>query len=265
MEAVRGAVRALVSAVEGRRVAIEAGAVPAALAEPISWVDVGDELRLAAAVKDPDELELIREAIRLCDVGQREARTRAEPGMTELELWALVCGAMEREAAARTPVLADLVAGLRTAATGGAPGPRSMVAGELVLCDLVPRRNGYWGDSCATFALGEPSAEARARHREASERLARVLEAVPPGAAAGDLDAIARATSDFPHHAGHGLGADWHEEPRIVPGSQTVLGPGMVVAFEPGSYGDSEGVRVEQVVVVTKDGYEVLSQHSLDL
>jgi Xaa-Pro aminopeptidase/Xaa-Pro dipeptidase len=265
IDAIGGAARALAPAVDGRRVAMEAGAVPAALAETISWVDVGDALRFLPAVKDPDELELIRSAIELCDAGQREARQRAEPGMTELELWTLVRGAIECEAGARTPVLADLVAGPRTAATGGAPGERPMAEGDLVLCDLVPRRNGYWGDSCATFALGEPSAEARDRHREARERLSRVLDAVRPGAVAGDLDAIARADLDVPHHAGHGLGADWHEEPRIVPGSSTVLEAGMVVAFEPGSYGDDVGARVEQVVLVTEDGYDVLSGHSLDL
>jgi Xaa-Pro aminopeptidase len=262
---VGGAVKALERAVDGRRVAIEAGVVPAALAGTISWVDVGDELRLLSAVKDPDEVELIRSAIELCDVGQRVARERAEPGMTELELWALVRGSIEQEAGERTPVLADLVAGPRTGATGGAPGERSMADGDLVLCDLVPRRDGYWGDSCATFALGEPPTEARARHTEARERLSRVLEAVRPGAVAGDLDAIAREGLDVPHHIGHGLGADWHEEPRIVPGSPTVLEVGMVVAFEPGSYGGAAGARSEQVVLVTEDGFEVLSGHSLDL
>jgi len=70
---------------------------------------------------------------------------------------------------------------------------------------------------------------------------------------------------DYPHHSGHGLGADWHEEPRIVPGSDTVLEAGMVVAFEPGNYGEDLGVRVEQIVLVTDDGCEALSQHSLDL
>jgi Xaa-Pro aminopeptidase len=265
LEAVGGAAKALALAVDGRRVAIEAGAVPAALAETISWVDVGDELRLLSAVKDPDELELIRSAIGLCDVGQRVARKRAEAGMTELELWTLVRGAIEGEAGERTPVLADLVAGPRTGATGGAPSERRIADGELVLCDLVPRRSGYWGDSCATFAVGEPSAEGRARHGEARERLSRLLDAVRPGAVAGDLDAIAREGLDVPHHLGHGLGADWHEEPRIVPGSPVVLAAGMVVAFEPGSYGDTVGARVEQVVLVTQDGHEVLSGHSLEL
>jgi Xaa-Pro dipeptidase len=265
LDAVGGASRALAEAVGRRRVGVEAGALPAALATELEWVDVDTELARARAVKDSDELPLIRAAIELCDVGQREARLRAEPGLTELELWARVRGAIESAAGARTPILADLVAGPRTAATGGAPENRTMAEGELVLCDLVPRRVGYWGDSCATFALGEPSPDAVANHRRASDRLARVLEAVRPGAVAGDLDALARDGLDYPHHSGHGLGCDWHEEPRIVPGSKTVLEAGMVVAFEPGCYEHGEGVRVEQVVLVTADGCEILSGHGLEL
>ena len=87
IDAVGGATRALAQAVDGRRVATEAGTLPAALAETIAWVDIGDGLKAAQAVKDPDEIERIKAAIALCDVGQREARLRAEPGMTELELW----------------------------------------------------------------------------------------------------------------------------------------------------------------------------------
>jgi Xaa-Pro aminopeptidase len=265
LDAVGGASRVLAGAVAGRRVGVEAGALPAALAADLDWIDVEVELARARAVKDSDELPLIRAAIELCDVGQREARQLGEPGMTELELWARVRGAIESAAGARTPILADLVAGPRTAATGGAPENRTMAEGELVLCDLVPRRAGYWGDSCATVALGEPSSEAVANHRRASDALARVLDAVRPGVVAGDLDALARDGLEYPHHSGHGLGCDWHEEPRIVPGSKTVLEAGMVVAFEPGCYEHGEGVRVEQVVLVTADGCEILSGHGLEL
>jgi Xaa-Pro aminopeptidase len=265
IDAIGGASRALAAVVGRRRVGIEAGALPAALSAGLDWVDIGVELARVRAIKDSDELPLIRAAIELCDVGQREARLRAEPGLTELELWARVRGAIESAAGARTPILADLVAGPRTAATGGAPENRTMGEGELVLCDLVPRRSGYWGDSCATFALGEPSAVAVSSHRSASDRLARVLDAVRPGVVAGDLDALARNGLDYPHHSGHGLGCGWHEEPRIVPGSETVLEEGMVVAFEPGCYEHAEGVRVEQVVLVTADGCEILSAHGLEL
>ncbi|HZR95819.1 MAG TPA: Xaa-Pro peptidase family protein [Gaiellaceae bacterium] len=265
LDPVGGARGALAGVAGRRRVAVEAGALPAAIAADLDWVGVDGELARSRAVKDADELPLIRAAIELCDVGQREARRRAEPGLTELELWAFVRAAIESAAGSRTPLLADLVAGPRTAEVGGAPEPRVLAEGELVLCDLVPRRSGYWGDSCATFALGEPSADARARHRRVSDRLAKVLDAVRPGVVAAELDALAREGLDYPHHSGHGLGCDWHEEPRIVPASETVIEAGMVVALEPAWYEGTEGVRLEQVVLVTPDGCEILSGHGLEL
>ena len=185
--------------------------------------------------------------------------------MTELDLWALVRAAIEGEAGERTPVVADLVTGPRTADVGGPPGDRALAEGELVLCDLVPRRRGYWGDSCSTFAVGEPSAAARSHHRAASEALERAIEAVRPGVVAGDIDARARPGLEYPHHTGHGLGTSFHEEPRLVPGSTVVLEPGMVIALEPGSYEGGEGVRVEQIVLVTDQGCELLSGHELAL
>jgi Xaa-Pro aminopeptidase len=265
LDPVGGARRVLAGLLDGARVAGEPGVLPAALAEGIALVDVAAELARARAVKDADELERIRAAIALCDAGQREARAQARPGLTELDLWSAVRAAIERAAGARTPVLADLVSGPRTAEVGGAPGERRLDAGDLVLCDLVPRRDGYWGDCCATIAVGEADATARAHHRAAREALARGVEAVRPGIAAGDLDALVREHLDYPHHTGHGVGTSFHEEPRIVPGSPTRLEAGMVVALEPAVYGDGVGVRVEQVVVVTEGGCELLSGHELEL
>ena len=193
----------------------------------------------------------------------RRART-AQPGVSELELWAAVRGAMEATAGARLPVLADLVSGPRTCDVGGPPSPRALAEGDLVLCDLVPRLGGYWGDSCATFAVGEPSAEAVAAHAGARATLDEVIAAVRPGAVAGELDALARAAPRVP--APHG---PWDRDglPRGAahhPGSPVVLEEGMVVALEPGSY-DGAGVRVEQVVLVTAGGCEILSGHDLSL
>lgn len=265
LDPVGAAAAALERAVGGRKVATEPAALPAALASVVSWLDVSADLARARAVKDEDEIELLRGAIALCDVGQRAARAGAEPGMSELELWALVRAAIEAEAGGRTPLLADLVSGPRTGEIGGPPGERTLVDGDLVLCDLVPRRDGYWGDSCATIPVGRPSGTARERHGAVREALARAVAGVRPGVRAGDLDALARDGLDYPHHTGHGLGTAWHEEPRIVPGGTTVLEPGMVVALEPGSYGDGQGIRVEQVVLVTSDGCEILSGHELEL
>lgn len=260
-----GAARALTTAADGRRLAAELGSLPSALAAGLFLVDATGAFATARAVKDADELDRLRGALALCEVGQREARARAEPEMTEIELWGLVRAAIERSAGCRTPLLADLASGVRTGETGGPPGERMLAEGDLILCDLVPRRRGYWGDSCATFALGSAAPTARAKHVRASDALARGREAIRPGVVAGALDELVRADLGYPHHTGHGLGTSWHEEPRIVPGGRTVLEAGMVVAIEPGVYEDGEGVRVEQVVLVTDDGCELLSGHALDI
>jgi Xaa-Pro dipeptidase len=264
VDPVEAARRVLQQVLDGGSVAIDAGSLPAALVRGLEWVDVSNALVAVRAVKDPDEILLIREAIAVCDAGQAAARRTAAAEIAELDLWAEVRAAMERVAGGRLPVLADLVSGPRTREVGGPPSERALAEGDLVLCDLVPRVAGYWGDSCATFAVGEPSSAAREAHARCSETLDALVGAVAPGVVAGDLDAIARASLDFPHHTGHGLGTAWHEEPRIVPGSATVLEEGMVIALEPGSYGEV-GVRVEQVVLVTSDGCETLSGHELAL
>jgi Xaa-Pro aminopeptidase len=266
LDPVGGARRALARALAGRRAAAELGALPAALAAEHALVDVTGEVAGARAVKDPDEIEALRAAIALCDAGQRAAREAAEPGRTELEVWAAIRAAVDGAAGGRTPLLADLVSGPRTEEVGGSPGTRTLAAGDPVLCDLVPRRGAYWGDSCATFVVGgEPDAALTEMHRRALGALTRAIEQVRPGVRAAHLDAAIRPGLDYPHHTGHGLGTAYHEEPRIVPGAEIVLEPGMVVALEPGLYADGIGVRVEQVVLVTPDGCEILSGHALEL
>ena len=263
---VPGAARgALLTAAGGRKLATEPAALSAAMADGLSIIDAGADLLRARAIKDPDEIERLRAAVALCDIGQAEARRQAQEGLSELELWGRVRGSIEQRAGGRVPLLADLAAGPRTAHTGGPPTARALTSGDLVLCDLVPRLHGYWGDSCATFAVTEPSRSARKKHREALGALERGIVAIRPEVTAGDLDELMRRGLDYPHHSGHGLGTAWHEEPRIVPGGQTRLEPGMVVALEPGVYDENEGLRLEQVVVVTEDGCTLLSNHELGL
>lgn len=209
-------------------------------------------------------------AIAVCDVGQATAREMSRDGGSELDLWGQVRRAMEARAGGRIPILADLVSGPRTAQVGGLPSPRRIAPGDLVLIDLVPRVGGLWADSCSTFVADAPTREQRAAHAAAAEALEVCLGMLRPGTRSGDIDAAARQVLaahgwEYPHHTGHGVGFAWHEEPRIVPGSPTVLEAGMVVALEPGAYGEDWGVRVEQVAAVTEGGHRLLSAHSLSL
>jgi Xaa-Pro aminopeptidase len=253
--------------------AVELASLPGSLVHALArrtLDDVTAELQRARAVKDEDEIEAVRAAIRVADAGQAAARAAFRAGSTELELWVETRAAMEAAAGSRIPVLADLVTGPRTGDVGGPPGERRIEEADLLIVDLVPRVGGYWGDSCATIALGQPDETVRRAHATALEALEAAKAAMRPGARAGDVDGTARSVVEsgggsYPHHTGHGVGRAMHEEPRIVPGSDRVLEPGMIVALEPGSYGDGWGVRVEQVVLVTDGGHEVLSGHDLSL
>lgn len=258
----------------GRRMLADLATLPAAAYAALDRPRAaGAPLLLLGATKRADEVEGVARAIAVCDAGHVAARDATRAGATELDVWAAARAAMERAAGARTPVLADLVSGPRTADVGGPPSPRRLAGGDLVLCDLVPRVEGLWGDSCATWAVEPPASEAAVRvHAAARQALDTALDVLRPGAVAADVDAVARAVlADAglacPHHIGHGLGFRSHEEPRVVPGGSTVLEEGMVVALEPGGYLANEGVgvRVEVVAVVTADRPRVLSGHDLAL
>lgn len=258
-----GAVSADVSSLPG-------GVATELIRRKVEVVDVGLPLRAARATKDPDEVAAIRASIRITDVGQAAARASFAPGRSELDVWAAVREAMESEAGARVPLVADLVTGDRTAEVGGPPSGRVIGERDLLLVDLVPRLGGYWADSCATFALGGPPEEVTRGHRTAMDALNRGIVMLRPGVRAGEVDAavretIERAGGSYPHHTGHGLGTSFHEEPRIIPGSDRELEAGMVVALEPGIYAEDWGVRVERVVLVTEAEPEILSGHDLAL
>jgi Xaa-Pro aminopeptidase len=236
----------------------------------VELIDVGPPLRAARAAKDPDEVEAIRASISIADAGQAAARGSFGPGRSELDVWAAVRTAMEAVAGGRVPLLADLVTGDRTAEVGGPPSERVIEDRDLLLVDLVPRLGGYWADSCTTIALGDPPEEVTRAHSAAADALQRGIDLLRPGVRAGHVDAasretIERAGGSYPHHTGHGLGTAFHEEPRIIPGSDRMLEPGMVVALEPGIYAENWGLRVERVVLVTEDEPEILSGHDLTL
>ena len=258
-----------------RAVAADVASLPGALVvallgDGVDLVDVGDDLRAARAVKDADEVAAIRASTSIADAGQKAAREAAATGRTELDVWSQARAGMERAAGGRVPLLADLVSGERTAEVGGPPSDRALRDGDLVLVDLVPRLGAYWSDSCATVAVGEARPQVRRAHDAARAALERAVAMCRPGTRVADVDAAAREVvaeggGTYPHHTGHGIGTSFHEEPRVIPVTDRVLEEGMVVALEPGSYGDRWGLRVEQVLLVTDGEPEILSGHDLSL
>ncbi len=243
-------------------------ALPKVTVEPLDGSF--DPLR---AVKTPEEITKIRAALKLCDLAQADICANVRPGITELELWGAMKGCIEIAAGKRLPILADLVAGARTAEIGGPPGVYPLQPGDPIIFDIVPRLDGYWGDSATTCFVGTPSTEMAKIFGVVRDALQRGIDAVRPGLRACDLDSLLRNAircagyEPYPHHSGHGLGTAYHEEPRIVPYNQMLLETEMVIALEPGIYlAGVGGVRLEDTVLVTPDGCEVLTrQHWRDM
>lgn len=233
-------------------------------------VDMTAALRDARAVKTAEEIGRLRACAALTAVGQRAARAAAQPGMTELELFAEIRRALDTEAGEPVPLGADLLSGAaRTAGVMGGPGPRVLEEGDPVICDLVPRAGGYWGDSCLSWALGPASADYARMYAVARRALDHAAATLRPGITAGGfaegvLAVIEDAGLSDPIHVGHGVGVTSFEHPRLVPGAPEELLPGMVLMVEPGAYDRAVGgVRLEWMFLVTEDGNEVLSPYDV--
>jgi Xaa-Pro dipeptidase len=252
------------------RIGIEKDSLPLSIAQSftsrypkIEFIDVTLEISKLRMVKDPDEIYAISQAAHLCDIGQAAVLKHAREGMTELELFLFVRNEMEIAAGKRIPVMADMVCGSRTAEGGGNPSDKKIMHGELILSDLTPCLNGYWGDSCNTIVVGEPTISQRKTFTMVKEALDIAIDSVRPGIKAHEVDILMRKhIGTFPHHGGHGIGTMYHEEPRIVPYNETELLPGMVIALEPAVYHDGYGIRLEHIVVVTQTGSRILTGFS---
>jgi Xaa-Pro dipeptidase len=226
------------------------------------WTDV---LR---AAKTAGEIDKIRASCDLCTTAHATLQNLKLEGQTELDVFHVFAAAMERHAGERVPVLTDVVGGLRTAQIGGPPTGYALHPRDPLLVDIVPRLNGYWGDSCNVYFAGTPSPELQKMYRVSHEALSAAIDAIKPGVPANQIDKVSRDVmtrhgyAQYPHHTGHGVGTAYHEEPRICGYNDLTLKEGMVIALEPGVYVEGVGgVRLEHVVVVTSDDCKQLTQH----
>ncbi len=240
-------------------------------------------------IKDAEELAVLREAGAQISGLMEQALRRLEVGRTEREVAADVDWAI-RSAGFDRPAFDTIVAaGPNTALPHAHPTDRRLAPGDLVLLDFGGVYNGYCVDLTRVASVGRPDPAATSWHEAVQEAHAAALEAVRPGVRGSDVDGAARAALDqrglgdaFGHGTGHGLGIEVHEAPRIgkprpartspgSPGTQKDvedprLEPGMVFTVEPGVYLPGRGgVRLEDDLVVTATGYELLTNVPLDL
>mgnify|MGYP000905520071 CR=1 FL=1 len=233
--------------------------------------DIVSPLRM---VKDKEEVDTIRAAGKLAEGVLADLVDQLKPGITERELAAKF--EYEFKARGASGASFDTIAlfGARSSLPHGQPGDKPLERGDIVLLDFGCKLNGYCSDLTRTFAFGTiPGAWFEEIYHLTLTAQRRALEAVGPGKACREVDAIARDLITegghgkyFGHGLGHGVGIEIHESPRLNPDSSAVLAPGMVVTVEPGIYLPGQGgVRIEDLVVVTEDGCENLSKTSKEL
>jgi Xaa-Pro aminopeptidase len=242
------------------------------LAEGVSLEGAGGTVEKLRRVKDEAELAAIAAAAELADEAWRWALERGLAGRTELDV-ARGVEAWMREQGAEPSFPTIVAAGPNGALPHAEPGEREIGRGELVVFDMGAKLDRYCSDGTRTFATGEPGERAREVYETVREAQAAALAAVSAGVKAEDVDTAAREPiaaaghgERFGHGLGHGVGLEVHEEPRVSPRSEDVLTAGEVVTIEPGIYLPGElGVRIEDLVVVSEDGYRNLSSLPKDL
>jgi Xaa-Pro aminopeptidase len=229
-----------------------------------------EELR---ARKDPDEIQKIRDAVQLGSSLFESAVSAIRPGISELA----VAGELElqaRRAGAEGMSFDTIVAGgARSALPHGRASAQPIPSNGFIILDYGVILAGYCSDMTRTVHVGPVSDKHRRMYDAVLAAQLASIEAVRPGVETGEVDRAGREKlkkagydTYFTHSTGHGVGIEVHELPRLAKGQNHQLEPGMVVTIEPGIYIPGEGgVRIEDMVLVTESGHEVLTPTTKDL
>ena len=227
----------------------------------------------ARMVKDSAEILRIRRAVELGASLFHVAVKKIRPGVSEVG----VAAAMEYKArcagAEGMSFPTILASGTRSAIVHGRASSVLLPRRGFVVCDFGVILADYCSDRTRTVHVGRPSEEAQRMYDAVLEAQLAAIAVVGPAVTAAEVDGAARRVLRqrklaryFTHSTGHGLGLEIHEAPRLAAGQTQTLEPGMVITIEPGAYVPGKwGVRIEDVVVVTSSGCEVLAPTDKEL
>ncbi len=239
--------------------------------------DYPDATAMLAALrlrKDEIEVDQMRQAVRIAQTALQATLPHVRMGASEREIATeLTMQLLQHGSDSELPFVPIVSTGPNSANPHASPSDRKLQRGDLLVIDWGASVNGYAADLTRTFALGEVEPE--------FERIAEIVRAANeagraagrPGVPCAAVDKAARDVIErsgygmyFTHRTGHGLGLEGHEEPYIFAENQQPLEPGMAYTVEPGIYlPDRGGVRIEDNVVVTQGGVEVLSDMAREL
>lgn len=271
-EVVHGARPARIGVVGMHRipwVALDAVRAAAPVAE---LVDVGGALDGMRRIKSPLEIRLLRESAAIAAEAIEEVRSGLEPGLTESELTERILSVFNRRGAG-SAFRPGVQAGIDedSAVIARATRARPIETGDTVMMDIGAEYQGYMSDVARTFVLGEPSELQRRVWRAVQAAYDAVMSTAKPGVPCNELHRVAQAAIEdagfrLVHRIGHGVGLGTSFEWPSLDTEDALLEPGMTFCVEPGIYEPGAGaMKIEDMVVVTENGCELLSPAPYDL
>jgi Xaa-Pro aminopeptidase len=279
VETARGLIPAVGELLAGRRIGFEEQHLPHALYRAlvdtgVDAVPVSGLVESLRAVKDDEEIARMRRGAALSDEVFAALAQERFSGRSERELAWWIERSFREGGAEGVSFDAVVGAGATAASPHAVPGDAPIEPGVLVVVDAGCLLDGYCSDCTRTFAVGEISERLQELYGLCLEAQLAGLDAVSPGVHGRDADAASRTLIEgrdlgwaYGHGMGHGVGLQIHEAPTLRPESTDVLEAGNVVSVEPGIYIPDEGVgvRIEDLVLVTEDGRERLTQFTKEL
>jgi Xaa-Pro dipeptidase len=230
--------------------------------------DASDVLSGLRLRKDQSEVEAMRGAVRIAQDALEAVIPLIKIGMTEKELSSeLVIQLLKHGSEPEMPFAPIVSGGPNAANPHASPSDRKLQAGDLLVVDWGATYDGYISDLTRTFAVGDVQAEYRKIHKIVQDANAAGRAAGKPGVPCAAVDQAARDVIEkagygvyFTHRTGHGIGMEGHEDPYMRGDNMQLLEPGMAFTVEPGIYlPNRNGVRIEDNVVITETGADVLS------
>ena len=231
--------------------------------------DIDQTIKDLRNIKNDSEIQNIREAAKLADKCIEIGTAFLKVGVTEREVVNHIENEIKKYGVSEMSFDTMVLFGDHAASPHGTPGDRKLVNDEYVLFDLGVIYNHYCSDMTRTVKFGTPSEEAQNIYQIVLEAETSAIKAIKAGVPLQDIDQIARDIiinarygEYFPHRLGHGLGLEEHEYQDVSSSNTNLLEAGMVITIEPGIYVPNvAGVRIEDDILVTEDGYEILTHY----
>jgi len=239
----------------------------------VEFLPTEDLIEQMRMVKDKGEIIKMKKAAQVATESLKELFGKIKPGIREIDIAAELAYIIRKNGADKEAFDTIVGSGERSFLPHVKPSKKKISVGELVIIDMGANYQNYNSDITRTIIMGKENKKQKEIFSIVLEAQETALEFLKPGVKCKEVDWVARNIIEkngygkyFGHGLGHGVGLDIHELPKVSFSEDTILLPGMVVTIEPGIYlPEIGGIRIEDTVLITEDGYEILTSFPKNL